>query len=110
MQPLRTDVRVPCEAPAQATPNVPKDTDHELVKRVQKGDRRAFDLLFARYQHKIYGLVSRFVRDAHDVDDVVQEAFIKAYRALPRFRGDAAFYTWLYRIAINTAKNTRYLS
>jgi RNA polymerase sigma-70 factor (ECF subfamily) len=85
--------------------SVPKDTDRELVKRVQKGDRRAFDLLFARYQHKIHGLVSRFVRDSQDIDDVVQEAFIKAYRALPRFRGDAAFYTWLYRIAINTAKN-----
>ncbi len=82
-----------------------KDTDKELVRRVQKGDRRAFDLLFSRYQHKIHGLVSRYVRAHDEIDDVVQEAFIKAYRALPRFRGESAFYTWLYRIAINTAKN-----
>ena len=82
-----------------------KDTDQELVRRVQKGDRRAFDLLFSRYQHKIHGLVSRYVRTLTKIDDVVQEAFIKAYRALPRFRGESAFYTWLYRIAINTAKN-----
>lgn len=81
------------------------DTDQELVKRVQKGDRSAFDLLFVRYQHKIHGLVSRFVRSPEEVEDVVQESFIKAYRALPRFRGDSAFYTWLYRIAINTSKN-----
>jgi len=81
------------------------DTDQELVRRVQKGDKRAFDLLYSRYQHKIAGLVSRFIRDAHEVEDVTQEAFIKAYRALPRFRGDSAFYTWLYRIAINTSKN-----
>jgi RNA polymerase sigma-70 factor (ECF subfamily) len=84
---------------------VAKDTDKELVRRVQKGDRRAFDLLFSRYQHKIHGLVSRYVRAHDEIDDVVQEAFIKAYRALPRFRGESAFYTWLYRIAINTAKN-----
>ena len=82
-----------------------RDTDKELVRRVQKGDRRAFDLLFSRYQHKIHGLVSRYVRAHDEIDDVVQEAFIKAYRALPRFRGESAFYTWLYRIAINTAKN-----
>lgn len=82
-----------------------KDTDQELVRRVQRGDKRAFELLFARYQHKILGLVSRYVRDAEEVEDVAQEAFIKAYRALPNFRGDSAFYTWLYRIAINTAKN-----
>jgi RNA polymerase sigma-70 factor (ECF subfamily) len=75
------------------------------VRRVQKGDRRAFDLLFTRYQHKIHGLVARYVRGSDEIDDVVQEAFIKAYRALPRFRGESAFYTWLYRIAINTAKN-----
>jgi RNA polymerase sigma-70 factor (ECF subfamily) len=81
------------------------DTDQELVRRVQKGDKRAFDLLYSRYQHKIAGLVSRFIRDSHEVEDVTQEAFIKAYRALPRFRGDSAFYTWLYRIAINTSKN-----
>lgn len=82
-----------------------KDTDKELVRRVQKGERRAFDLLFSRYQQKILNLVGRYLRDSQDVEDVAQEAFIKAYRALPRFRGDSAFYTWLYRIAINTAKN-----
>ncbi len=82
-----------------------EDTDKELVKRVQKGDLAAFDMLFARYQVKIMNLVSRYVRDSEEVRDVTQEAFIKAYRALPRFRGDSAFYTWLYRIAINTAKN-----
>jgi len=82
-----------------------EDTDKELVKRVQKGDHAAFDLLFARYQSKIINLISRYVRDSEEVRDVAQEAFIKAYRALPRFRGDSAFYTWLYRIAINTAKN-----
>ena len=88
-----------------ATERVAKETDKELVKRVQNGDRRAFDLLFSRYQHKIVNLVGRYLRDSEDVQDVVQEAFIKAFRALPRFRGDSAFYTWLYRIAINTAKN-----
>lgn len=82
-----------------------EDTDKELVKRVQKGDQAAFDMLFARYQVKILNLISRYVRDSEEVQDVAQEAFIKAYRALPRFRGDSAFYTWLYRIAINTAKN-----
>ena len=81
------------------------DTDGELVRRVQKGDRRAFDLLFLRYQHKIQGLVGRYVHAPEEVEDVVQEAFIKAYRALPRFRGESAFYTWLYRIAVNTSKN-----
>ena len=82
-----------------------EDTDKELVKRVQKGDLTAFDMLFSRYQGKILNLISRYVRDTEEVQDVAQEAFIKAYRALPRFRGDSAFYTWLYRIAINTAKN-----
>ena len=81
------------------------DTDKELVRRVQQGERSAFDLLYQRYQHKIQGLVSRYLRQPADIDDVVQEAFIKAYRALPRFRGQSAFYTWLYRIAVNTAKN-----
>lgn len=81
------------------------ETDQQLVARVQKGDSRAFDLLVLKYQHKIFGLISRYVRDTDEVQDVAQEAFIKAYRALPRFRGDSAFYTWLYRIAINTAKN-----
>jgi RNA polymerase sigma-70 factor (ECF subfamily) len=80
-------------------------SDQQLVERVQKGDKRAFDLLVLKYQHKIFGLISRFVRDNAEIEDVAQEAFIKAYRALPRFRGDSAFYTWLYRIAINTAKN-----
>lgn len=81
------------------------ETDQQLVVRVQKGDTRAFDLLVLKYQHKIFGLIGRYVRDADEVQDVAQEAFIKAYKALPRFRGDSAFYTWLYRIAINTAKN-----
>lgn len=80
-------------------------TDQQLVARVQKGDSRAFDLLVLKYQHRICGLISRYVYDADEVQDVAQEAFIKAYRALPRFRGESAFYTWLYRIAINTAKN-----
>ena len=81
------------------------ETDKQLVARVQRGDSRAFDLLVLKYQHKIFGLISRYVHDADEVQDVAQEAFIKAYRALPNFRGDSAFYTWLYRIAINTAKN-----
>ena len=81
------------------------DTDRELVRRVQSGDPHAFDLLFLRHRHKIHGLVRRFVRREGEIDDVVQDTFIKAYRALPRFRLDSAFYTWLYRIAINTAKN-----
>ena len=80
-------------------------TDQQLVEKVQAGDKRAFDLLVLKYQAKILALVSRYVQDVHEVQDVTQEAFIKAYRALPRFRGDSAFYTWLYRIAINTAKN-----
>jgi len=82
-----------------------QETDQQLVERVQKGDKRAFDLLVLKYQHKIAGLVSRYIHDSHEVLDVSQEAFIKAYRAIGRFRGDSAFYTWLYRIAINTAKN-----
>ena len=81
------------------------DDDQQLVKRVQNGDKRAFDLLVLKYQHRILGLVVRFVHDPHEAQDVTQEAFIKAYRALANFRGDSAFYTWLYRIAINTAKN-----
>lgn len=80
-------------------------TDEELVKRVQQGDKRAFDLLVLKYQHKIAAIISRFVKDSAEVHDVSQEAFIKAYRALGSFRGDSAFYTWIYRIAINTAKN-----
>lgn len=81
------------------------DQDAELVKRVQAGDKSAFDLLVRKYQQKIMNLISRFVKDSDEVMDVSQEAFIKAYRALANFRGDSAFYTWLYRIAINTAKN-----
>ena len=81
------------------------ETDIELVQRVQQGDRAAFDLLVRKYQHKIVHLVSRYVHDHSEALDVAQEAFIKAYRAIPKFRGDSAFYTWLYRIAINTAKN-----
>lgn len=81
------------------------ETDQQLVAKVQKGDSRAFDLLVLKYQHRIFGLISRYVRDADEVQDVAQEAFIKAYKALPNFRGESAFYTWLYRIAINTAKN-----
>jgi RNA polymerase sigma-70 factor (ECF subfamily) len=80
-------------------------TDKQLVKRVQKGDKGAFDLLVLKYQHKIVNLVMRYVRDPEMALDITQDAFIKAYRALPRFRGDSAFYTWLYRIAVNTAKN-----
>ncbi|WP_417579455.1 RNA polymerase sigma factor RpoE [Nitrincola sp.] len=79
--------------------------DQLLVERVQAGDKTAFDLLVKKYQHKIIGLISRYIYDHHEAMDVAQEAFIKAYRALPNFRGDSAFYTWLYRIAINTAKN-----
>lgn len=80
-------------------------SDKELVKQAKKGKSRAFDLLVIRYQHRIQALVSRYIHDFDEVQDVTQEAFIKAYRALPRFRGDSAFYTWLYRIAVNTAKN-----
>jgi RNA polymerase sigma-70 factor (ECF subfamily) len=79
--------------------------DQGLVQRVQRGDKTAFDLLVRKYQHKVIKLVTRYLRDPADAEDVTQEAFIKAYRALPQFRGDSAFYTWLYRIAINTAKN-----
>ena len=79
--------------------------DLGLVQRVQKGDKTAFDLLVRKYQHKVVKLVTRYLRDPSEAEDVAQEAFIKAYRAIPQFRGDSAFYTWLYRIAINTAKN-----
>src|SRR3974390_3848262 len=80
-------------------------TDLSLVRRVQRGDKGAFDALVLKYQHKVVKLVMRYVRNPAEAEDVAQEAFIKAYRALPQFRGDSAFYTWLYRIAINTAKN-----
>src|ERR1700690_868373 len=81
------------------------DSDLKLVERVQRGERAAFDLLVLRYQHKVLKLIMRYVHDASEAEDIAQEAFVKAYRALPSFRGDSAFYTWLYRIAINTAKN-----
>jgi RNA polymerase sigma-70 factor (ECF subfamily) len=81
------------------------NSDAVLVQRVKQGDRSAFDLLVAKYQHKILNLIMRYVKDPSEAMDVAQEAFLKAYRALPSFRGDSAFYTWMYRIAINTAKN-----
>ena len=82
-----------------------REVDQQLVERAQRGDKRAFELLVVKYQRKLGRLLSRLVRDPGEVEDVTQEAFIKAYRALPSFRGDSAFYTWLYRIGINTAKN-----
>ena len=82
-----------------------KEVDQQLVERAQRGDKHAFELLVVKYQRRLGRLISRFVRDAAEVEDVTQEAFIKAYRALPSFRGESAFYTWLYRIGINTAKN-----
>jgi len=93
------------EVPAKSRPPSEKAVDLALIKRVQQGDRSAFDLLVIKYQHKILKLVMRYVRDPSEAMDVAQEAFIKAYRAAPSFRGDSAFYTWMYRIAINTAKN-----
>ena len=82
-----------------------RELDQVLVERAQKGDKRAFELLVSKYHRKLGRLLSRMVRDAAEVEDITQEAFIKAYRALPSFRGESAFYTWLYRIAVNTAKN-----
>ncbi len=82
-----------------------RELDRQLVERAQRGDKHAFELLVSKYQRKLLRLLSRFIRDAGEVEDVAQEAFIKAYRALPTFRGDSAFYTWLYRIGINTAKS-----
>ncbi len=82
-----------------------REIDQQLVERAQRGDKHAFELLVTKYQRRLIRLLSRFIRDAAEVEDVAQEAFIKAYRALPNFRGDSAFYTWLYRIGINTAKN-----
>ena len=114
MEPIRTRTShpLPSEPPRDRTaapqdPARPADQndDQVLVKRVQDGDKRAFDLLVRKYQHKITKLIARYVHDPSDTLDVAQETFIKAYRALPAFRGDSAFYTWLYRIAANTAKN-----
>ncbi|HMD54411.1 MAG TPA: RNA polymerase sigma factor RpoE [Phycisphaerae bacterium] len=82
-----------------------REVDHQLVERAQRGDKHAFELLVIKYQRKLARLLSRFIRDPGEVEDVTQEAFIKAYRALPSFRGESAFYTWLYRIGVNTAKN-----
>ncbi len=84
---------------------VDRDLDRQLVERAQQGDKQAFEQLVSKYQRKLARLLARFIRDPAEVEDVAQEAFIKAYRALPSFRGDSAFYTWLYRIGINTAKN-----
>jgi len=84
---------------------LPQDDDRQLVARVQRGDKRAFDLLVLKYQRRIVALVNHFVADFHEAQDVAQDAFVRAWRALAEFRGDSAFYTWLYRIAINTAKN-----
>jgi RNA polymerase sigma-70 factor (ECF subfamily) len=83
-----------------------EQTDLELVRRAQRGERGAFDLLVLRYQHRVVKLVARLLRDPTEAEDVAQEAFVKAYRALGSFRGDSAFYTWLYRIAVNTARNS----
>ena len=82
-----------------------RELDQQLVERAQRGDKRAFELLVMKYQRRLARLLSRMVRDAAEIEDITQESFIKAYRALPQFRGDSAFYTWLYRIAVNTAKN-----
>jgi len=82
-----------------------RNLDQELVERVQSGEKAAFDILVRKYEHKLANVISRYIHDPNEVLDVAQDAFIKAYRALPNFRGDSAFYTWLYRIAINTAKN-----
>lgn len=100
-----------CGQPAHDTQGIPfptmsdREIDQQLVERVQRGDKQAFGLLVAKYQRKLARLLSRLIRDPAEVEDIAQETFIKAYRALPSFRGDSAFYTWLYRIGINTAKN-----
>jgi RNA polymerase sigma-70 factor (ECF subfamily) len=104
-----TDIRQPARRPNREETERARmseaQVDQLLVERVQKGDKQAFDLLISKYQHRIISLVARYVSDQTEAQDVAQEAFIKAYRAIDRFRGDSAFYTWLYRIAINTAKN-----
>jgi RNA polymerase sigma-70 factor (ECF subfamily) len=99
-----TEQRLAEQAPQRHPPGSGA-ADLALIKRVQQGDRSAFDLLVLKYQHKIVKLIMRYVRDSSEALDVAQEAFLKAYRAAPSFRGESAFYTWLYRIAINTAKN-----
>lgn len=102
---IRPTVRQLDQSEAERARMSEAQVDQLLVERVQKGDKKAFDLLINKYQHRIISLVARYVSDQTEALDVAQEAFIKAYRAIPRFRGDSAFYTWLYRIAINTAKN-----
>jgi RNA polymerase sigma-70 factor (ECF subfamily) len=102
---IRQPVRQPDREEAERARMSEAQVDQLLVERVQKGDKKAFDLLISKYQHRIISLVARYVSDQTEALDVAQEAFIKAYRAIDRFRGDSAFYTWLYRIAINTAKN-----
>lgn len=101
----KTDTRGNLKVVAITPPVGNREVDHELVLRAQRGDKRAFGLLVDKYQRKLARLLSRMIRDQSEIEDVVQESFIKAYRALPNFRGDSAFYTWLYRIGINTAKN-----
>jgi RNA polymerase sigma-70 factor (ECF subfamily) len=102
---FRPQVRRPDQEKSEHSRMSEAQVDRLLVQRVQKGDKKAFDLLINKYQHRIVSLVARYVSDHSEAQDVAQEAFIKAYRAIDRFRGDSAFYTWLYRIAINTAKN-----
>ena len=102
---VRQPVRRPNQDETERARMSEAQVDQLLVERVQKGDKKAFDLLISKYQHRIVSLVARYVSDQTEALDVAQEAFIKAYRAIDRFRGDSAFYTWLYRIAINTAKN-----
>lgn len=102
---IRPQVRRPVQEKSEHSRMSEAQVDQLLVEQVQKGDNRAFDLLINKYQHRIVSLVARYVSDQSEAQDVAQEAFIKAYRAIDRFRGDSAFYTWLYRIAINTAKN-----
>lgn len=104
-QPNPTESRGNLSVVAITPPPGNREIDHELVLRAQRGDKRAFGLLVDKYQRKLGRLLSRMIRDQSEIEDVVQESFIKAYRALPNFRGDSAFYTWLYRIGINTAKN-----
>ena len=102
---IRPQVRRPDQEKSEHSRMSEAQVDQLLVEQVQKGDNKAFDLLINKYQHRIVSLVARYVSDQSEAQDVAQEAFIKAYRAIDRFRGDSAFYTWLYRIAINTAKN-----
>lgn len=105
---LQRRVPLPAQAPVPQDP-LPvvneRDVDQQLVERVQRGDRRAFDMLVGKYQHKIMSVISRYIRNPDEVQDVAQDTFVRAWRALPNFRGDSAFFTWIYRIAINTAKN-----